>query len=284
MRFGMKQQEKQRHSIAGQRWYEKLLDRITSEENFRWSLILLGVYVAILLFGTYILANVLEWFDISELFFNVWSLTFPLVALVAMINPWAGVWRLWSGHKLQKPILEQVEQHGSRTYDELVSQCMPLKIHLGIDDALEWLLRTRELVLYVNEQGEACYRLPTEEDRENWHREFLKENGETLTVEELHRILSMDSRHFSDGILIWFSLGEQDGFWMGKTEREDSDEQAIWIEADDVPYQEFMTFEELIQTKLIRGKSLYEIWDELVFFSIEGESPSSWYDRVCGDL
>ena len=94
----------------------------------------------------------------------------------------------------------------------------------------------------------------------------------------------MDSRHFSDGILIWFSLGEQDGFWMGKTEREDSDEQAIWIEADDVPYQEFMTFEELIQTKLIRGKSLYEIWDELVFFSIEGESPSSWYDRVCGDL
>ena len=160
---------------------------------------------------------------------------------------------------------------------------MLVKIHLGIDHALECLVRTHELTMYVNEQGETCYRLPTKEDRENWHREFLKENGETLTVEELQKILSMDDGRFSDGLLIWFSFGEQDEFWMGKTEREESDEQVIWIKADDVPYQEFMSFEELIQAKLIRGKSLREVWDELVFLSVEGESPSSYYERVCGD-
>lgn len=279
----MKRQKKQQYPIAGQRWYEKFLDWITSEENFRWSLILLGAYVAILLFGVYILANILEWSDAADMFLDVWIFILPLVAIMAMINPWAEGWSLWKKWRLQKPILEQVEQHGSRTYDELVSNCMPVKIHLGIDDALEWLLRTRELVLYINEQGENCYRLPTEEDRESWNREFLEENGEKLTVEQVQTILSMDGRHFGDGILIWFSWGEQDKFWMGKTEREDSDEQAIWIEADDVTYQEFVTFEELIQAKLIRGKSLCEIWDELVFLSIEGESPSSWYERVCGN-
>jgi len=279
----MKRQKKQQHPIAGQRWYEKILDWITGEKCFDYFQIyqiLALVYLGIWTLLTIILKATEDAFVFLEPIFVGEIFWIP----AGILNAASGVWGITAERKLQKPILEQVEQHGSRTYDELVSQCMPLKIHLGIDDALEWLLRTRELVLYVNEQGETCYRLPTEEDRENWHREFLKENGETLTVEELQRILSMDSRHFSDGILIWFSLGEQDEFWMGKTEREDSDEQAIWIEADDVPYQEFMTFEELIQTKLIRGKSLYEIWDELVFLSIEGESPSSWYDRVCGDL
>ena len=279
----MKQQKKQRCPIAGQRWYEKLLDWLTSEESFRWSLILLGVYVAILLFGASLLANILEWPDATDLFLNMWLLMFPFVAIIAMINPWASGWALRKQRKLQNPILSCVKQHGSRTYDELVCQCMPIKIHLGIDEALEYLLRTHELVSYVNEQGKTCYRLPTEEDRKNWHREFLKENGESLAVEELQKILSMDARRFSDGILIWFCLGKHDEFWMGKTEREDSDEQALWIEADDVPYKEFTTFEELLQAKLIQGKSLCEVWDDLIFLSIEGESPSSWYERVCGD-
>lgn len=279
----MKQQKKQRCPIAGQRWYEKLLDWLTSEETFRWSLILLGVYVAILLFGAYLFANILEWSDATDLFLNMWLLMFPFVAIMGMINPLAGGWALWKQRKLQQTILEQVGQSGGCTYAELVDQCMPIKIHLGIGDALERLICTHELTMYANEQGETSYRLPTEEDRENWHREFLKENGESLAVEELQKILSMDARRFSDGILIWFCLSKHDEFWMGKTEREDSDEQALWIEADDVPYKEFTTFEELLQAKLIQGKSLCEVWDDLIFLSIEGESPSSWYERVCGD-
>ncbi|MBR2934109.1 MAG: hypothetical protein IKB79_00795 [Oscillospiraceae bacterium] len=278
----MKRQKKQRTPIAGQRWYEKILDWLAGDACWRCVVIyhfLALAYLGIWTFFTIIFEASEDAFVFLEPLFAGYIFCLP----VAVLHIVGISWGLRAERKLQKPILNCVEQYGNRTYNELVSNCMPVKIHLGIDDALEWLLRTRELVLYTNEQGENCYRLPTEEDRENWHREFLKENGETLKVEELQRILSMDSRYFGDGILIWFFLGEQDEFWMGKTEREDSDEQAIWIEANDVPYQEFMTFEELIQAKLIRGKSLCEIWDELVFLSIEGESPSSWYERICGD-
>lgn len=79
-------------------------------------------------------------------------------------------------------------------------------------------------------------------------------------MEQLRRILSVDGRRFGDG----------DEFWVGKTEQDDSDEQVIWIQSDDVPYQEFLTFEELMQAKLFQRKSMYEVWNDLVFLSIEG--------------
>ena len=272
----MKRQKKQRHPIAGQRWWEKLLDRATFEENFFWSMFLLIAYTAIMFFGVFLLSNILEWFVVSDLFFYAWSSIFPIVALAAMLNPWATGWGFWKSRKLQKSIPDHICQHGDQTYDELVHHCMPIKIHLGMDDALETLLREHKLVLYTDEQGTQRYRLATQEDQDLWWKTFLLENGETLSPEELQKILSLDCRHYSDGLLIWLCVGGQDEYWMGKTEQEDSNEQAIWLQSDDLPYCEFSSFENLIQAKVFRGKSMIEVWDDVEFLSIEGMSVRDW--------
>lgn len=271
----MKRQKKQRHSIAGQRWYEKILDWITSEENFRWSLIFLGAYAAILLFGVYILANILEWSDAADMFLDVWIFIFPFVAIMAMINPWAGGWALWKHWKLQKPILEQVEQHGSRTYDELVSNCMPVKIHLGIDDALEWLLRTREMVLYINEQGENCYRLPTEEDRKRWRQEFLKEWGAKISFEELKALFSEDAE---DTVYdIDFSVGENDDFRIGWWKEQPSDTKKNWRCEDGHTGWEFATFQEMIEAEVFDDKPLQAVWDDVILIAVNDCPASEWF-------
>ena len=135
-----KRQKKQYRPIAGQRWYEKVLDWITREENLRWSPIGIWVYTGSMVLGVYISANVLELFDISDLIFAVWFRFLPVIAAIAAINPLSSFWGERAEKKLQKPIREYVEEKGRCTYDELVTQCMPIKIHLGIDSAIEKML------------------------------------------------------------------------------------------------------------------------------------------------
>lgn len=121
--------------------------------------------MAVLLFGSYILSNILERFDASDLFTKIWFSAFPVVAVLVMVNPWAAGRGLRTERKLQKPILDCVEQYGSRTYDELIRHCMPVKIHLGIDNALERLLREHDWFRMLTSREKpviACQRGRTE--------------------------------------------------------------------------------------------------------------------------
>ena len=45
----MKRQKKQYRPIAGQIWYEKVLDWITREENFKWLITGICLYVVLML-------------------------------------------------------------------------------------------------------------------------------------------------------------------------------------------------------------------------------------------
>ncbi len=271
----MKRQKKTRTPIDGQRWYEKILDWLTDEGNLRWSLILLGAYTAIMFLGVYIFSNLLEWFDVSDLFFAVWSSIFPFVAFLAMVNPYSGIWRLRAERKLQKPILDYVAQHGSRTYDELVTQCMPIKIHLGIDDALEWLLRTRELVLYVDEQGKPCYRLPTEADRKRWRREFLEERGIKISFEELKSLFSDEAEHTVYDVD--FSIGENDDFRIGWRKVPPSDTTKIWRCEDGHTDWEFATLQELTEAAVFNENPLQAVWDDVILIAVNDCPASEWF-------
>lgn len=62
----MKRQRKQYRPIAGQTWYETVLDWITREENFRWSLAVIGAYAAFLFLGVYISGNLMNRPDIAD--------------------------------------------------------------------------------------------------------------------------------------------------------------------------------------------------------------------------
>jgi hypothetical protein len=83
----MKRQKKQYRPIAGQRWYEKILDWITREENFRWCIVGIVSYVVLLAVGGDISANVMNRPDIADIFMNLWFHFLPVVAVLVMINP-----------------------------------------------------------------------------------------------------------------------------------------------------------------------------------------------------
>ena len=152
----MKRQKKQYRPIAGQTWYEKVLDWITREENFKWLITGIGLYVTLMLLVTYISANVLKQKGTVDVFFKVWLAVFPVVVAIVLFNPLSTAWAFCTEKKLQKLIKDYLAAHNRCIYDEMVAYCMPIKIHLGIDSAIEKMLQCHELVW---EDG--CYRLPT---------------------------------------------------------------------------------------------------------------------------
>ena len=152
----MKWQKKQYRPIAGQTWYEKVLDWITREENFKWLITGIGLYVTLMLLVTYISANVLKQKGTVDVFFKVWLAVFPVVVAIVLFNPLSTAWAFCTEKKLQKLIKDYLAAHNRCIYDEMVAYCTPIKIHLGIDSAIEKMLQCHELVW---EDG--CYRLPT---------------------------------------------------------------------------------------------------------------------------
>jgi hypothetical protein len=268
----MKRQKKQYRPIAGQRWYEKILDWITREENFRWCIVGIVSYVVLLAVGGDISANVMNRPDIADVFMNLWFHFLPVVAVLVMINPLSDIWEIKAEKKLQKPIREYIEEHRFCTYNELVDVCMPLKIHLGIDSAIEKMLQQHELVLDADDR----YRLPTDEDRRRWREEWLEEYGVKITFEDLERIFALDLEELEESIDIEFSLGEHDGYWIGKTEADDSDAEVFWCSMDAGPRRDFATFQKLAAAKLFDGQSLEAVWDDVTLTFINDHDMDFW--------
>lgn len=270
----MKMQKKQYHPIAGQTWYEKVLDWITREENFRWLLTGIGAYAAFLLLGVYISANLLNQPDIADIVLGVWFRVFPVVVVVAATNPLSGIWGLRAEGKLQKPIKDYLAAHNRCTYDELVAYCMPIKIHLGIDSAIEKMLQCHELVW-----EDDCYRLPTDEDRKKWREQWLAEWGVKISFEDLKKIFALELKELEESIDIEFSLGEHDGLWIGKTEDTISGADIFWVSAGTGERCDFTTFQEMVEAKLFGGKSLKSVWVDVTLTCISDQDMRFWLDE-----
>ena len=270
----MKRHKKQYRPIAGQTWYEKVLDWITREENFRWLLAGIGAYAACLLLGVYISANLMNRPDIADLVLGGWFRIFPVVVVVAAINPLSGIWGLRAEGKLHKSIKDCVEMSGHCTYDELVEKCMPIKIHLGIDSATEKMLQCHELVW---EDG--WYRLPTDEDQRKWRGKWLAECGVKISFEDLKKIFALDLKELKESIDVEFSLGEHDGLWIGKTEDKVSGADIFWISAGSGERCDFTTFQEMVEENLFDGKSLKSVWADVTLTSINDHDMIFWLDE-----
>jgi len=143
----MKKQEKKIYRpITGQRWYEKFLDWATREETYRRLVVLPLSYGGFLLFGGLFLAKLANLPIILYAALGVWVCLFLNTLLFATIGALGGGWELRVQKKLRKRVYEYISAHEQSTYNELVEHCMPLKIHLGIDYALEIMFDHRELV------------------------------------------------------------------------------------------------------------------------------------------
>ncbi|MCF2595218.1 hypothetical protein [Pseudoflavonifractor phocaeensis] len=270
----MKQRKKQYRPIADQTWFERILDWFTREENFGWSIIGIVFYAALMLIGTYISANILKQTDMVDAFFNAWFAFFPIAAAMALLNPLGAAWGVHSEKNLQNMIKDYLAAHNRCIYDELVAYCMLIKIHLGIDSAIETMLQCHEL---VGEDG--CYRLPTDEDRKKWREQWLAEWGVKISFEDLKKIFALDLKELEESIDIEFSLGEHDALWIGKTKDEVSGEDVFWLSASLGERCDFTTFQEMVEAKLFDGKNLKSVWADATLTSIDDYDMISWLDE-----
>ncbi len=268
-----KKSKKQYRPISGQTWYEKLLDRITREENLRWSPILIYGYSAVLFFAIFLLSNVMELYDLADIFFHLWYALFPMVVVFAMINPICGLWEFRAERKLQKPICQYLEKHSRGTYDELVTHCMPLKLHLGIDRAIENLLQQRALI----EEPDGSFRLPNENDRQAWRDAYAAEFGVKVSLEELKKIFDPDLNEWDESLVIEFSLHGRDGemgWW-----KEDSHD-VFWLMIDSNTRLDFASFHEMAEARVFDGQSLKEVCGDIILTDINHWYASAWMEEV----
>ena len=272
-----KRQKKQYRPIAGQRWCEKFLDWVTSE-NFFGLLSRDPLFIVIYLFAWVLLAHI--FFDNSEtalLLFIPLFLYYLFVIPAGIIHLIGSFWEIGAEKKLKKSIEEYIDGHGFCTYDELLMQCMPVKIHLGIDSTIEKMLQYHELVLDADDR----YRLPTDEDRKKWRKEWLEEYGVKISFEDLEKIFALDLKESEESIDIEFSLGEHDGYWIGKTKADDSDKEVFWCSADifTAPRRDFATFQDLVETELFDGQSLEAVWDDVTITFINDHDMDFWLEE-----
>ena len=270
----MKRQKKQYRPIARQIWYEKVLDWITREENFKWLITGICLYVVLMLLGTYISANILNQKDVADAFFKVWRVIFPVVVAIVLFNPLSTAWDFYSEKKFREMIKNYLAAHNRCTYDELVAYCMPIKIHLGINSAIEKMLQCHELVW-----EDDCYRLPTDEDRKKWREQWFAEWGVKVSFEDLRKIFALELKELEESIDIEFSLGKHDGLWIGKTEDTISGVDIFWVSADTGERCDFTTFQEMAEAKMFDGKSLKSVWGDVTLTFISDHDMIFWLDE-----
>ena len=268
----MARQKKQYRPIAGQKWWEKVLDWVTRDENDKYPIIFLALYLLLLIISAYITSNIMENFALSDRIFYAWNLGFPPLVVIAFINPLFGLWGLKKCFTLQLPIKDHITQHGPCSYDELVSRFMPFKIHLGIDDALDSLVNSRDLIC----DGD-LYRLPSPEDRQRWFDEWFEDYGEEYTFGLLEDIFSLDLRRFDCGITIQFYTRSGSDFWISKEEDETSGQVHYQVILPQDNTISFETFQALANAPIFDCQTLREVWSERVVLTYINDEDIDWW-------
>ena len=268
----MARQKKQYRPIAGQKWWERVLDWVVRDENSRYPILALFLYVLFLGISAYITSNIMEDFALSDRIFYIWNFGFPPLVAIAFINPLFGLWGLKKYITLQQPIKDHITQHGPCTYDELIFQFMPFKTHLGIDDALESLVNSRDLVC----DGD-LYRLPSPEDRKRWFDAWFEDYSKEYTFGLLEEIFALDLKRFDCGITIQFYTRSGDDFWISKEEDETSGQVYYRVLLSPENTMTFESFHQLANAPIFEGQTLREVWSQRVVLSYINDEDIDWW-------
>ena len=271
----MARHKKQYRPIAGQKWWEKVLDWVSRDESFRFSNLLLIAYATLLLIPAYMISNTTNRLDAAEIFMSFWFRGLVPVGILAMLNPCCSDWGLRLERKLKQPIKDHITQHGPCTYNELITLFMPFKIHLGIDDALETLVNSRNLVCAGD-----LYRLPSPEDRKQWFDEWFEAYSKEYTFGLLEDIFALDLKRFDCGITIQFYTQTGANFWIIKEEEETSGQVYYQVISPQDNIMTFKTFQELAAAPIFDGQSLREVWSERVVLTYINDEDIDWWIEI----
>ena len=269
----MARQKKQYRPIAGQKRWEKVLDWVVREENFKYFAFVPWIYLLLFLGAPFQVATfIFDRSDIIDPVFRLWKIGFVPVILISFINSFASDWGLRMERKLKQPIKDHITQHGPCTYDELISLFMPIKIHLGIDAALESLVNSRDLVC----DGD-LYRLPSPEDRKRWFDAWFEDYSKDYTFGLLEDIFALDLKRFECDITVQFYTRSGADFWISKEEDESSGLVHYRVMLSPEKTLTFETFPELADSRIFDGQTLRKVWEDHIVLTYINDEDVDWW-------
>ena len=108
-----------------------------------------------------------------------------------------------------------------------------------------------------------------------------------ITFDQFKQLMSFETEG-KYCIEIAFSVKDQGKFsscWMGKTPEEESKADSYWfgLTEDGNNAFEYRTFEEFVSAKVFDGRSLFEIWNEVIISAIDGCDPEEQILHYIGE-
>ena len=269
--------KKQYPPISGQTRLEKFIDMLPSISSFpvffTWHVG--GMFL--LPIAIHITQNVLDNSLLLELSIILWLVSEIVLLTLLLLETALQLWEMKHEQEITARVETYVTEHNNCTYDELAIHCMPRKIHVGLESAVQNLI-SRHKIVRCSEGGTVRLRLPTVEEQLEWYIEC----GETLIFSELNKLFHCVVPDYDDYLEIEFFLFEKLRCHMGQTPSPDSG--PFWLCAEDIPRTSFSSFEDMFSARLFHGASLHDLWPGAVVTQINGEYAETWlhiYDSHC---
>ena len=222
-------------------------------------------------FGMHITQNVLCSPLLLNFYILLWLASEVLLILLLLLDVAVQSWELKHEQEIAARVCTYVTEHNDCTYDELAVHCMPRKIHVGLESAVQRLISSRKIVRY-SDKGISRLRLPTEEERLIWYIEC----GVTLRVSELSALFETVVPDYDNYLDVEFFLFETLRCRMGQTSPSEGQADPFWICSEALPKTTFSSFENMFSARLFDDKALRDLWDDALVTEINGEYAERW--------
>ena len=227
--------------------------------------------IALLMVAMYIAQNVLNSPVLLDLSIMMWLAVEALNVIFGLLSASAQGWELRHEREIAERVEAYITERNDCTYDELAVHCMPQKIHVGLESAVQRLTDFQKIVRYTD-NGTARLRLPTEEEQLIWY----IESGEECSFSAIQGLFRDVVPDYDDYLEIEFFLFETLRCRMGQISCTNGEEKCFWFCAKDIPKVLFATVEDMFSAPLVDGKSLHDLWSNAVVTEINGEYAEQW--------
>ena len=219
----------------------------------------------------YITQDVLNSPALFNLSIVMWLAVEAINVIIELLSLTVQSWELRHEREIAVQVETYIAEHNDCTYDELAVHCMPGKIHVGLESAVQNLVYFQKIVRYTD-NGTVRLRLPTEEERLTWY----IESGEELSFSEIQGLFHDVVPAYDDYLEIEFFLFETLRCRMGQISCSDAEGYIFWFCSEDIPKVSFTTFEDIFSAPLFDGKSLRDLWANAIVTEINGEYAEEW--------
>ncbi len=257
--------------INGQTRYEKFIDFLAFKYSALLCIIIHLGSICFLLVAMLITQDVLNSPALLDFSIMMWLAVEALNVIFGLLSASVEGWGLRHEREIAARVEAYITQQNDCSYDELATYCMPRKIHVGLESAVQNLVYFRKIVRYTD-NGTIRLRLPTEEERLTWY----IERGEELSFSEIQGLFHDVVPGYDDYLEIEFFLFETLRCRMGQIYCSDAEGYIFWFCSEDIPKVSFTTFEDMLSAPLLDGESLRDLWQNAIVTEINGEYAEEW--------